>query len=320
MGMKVAGRMFEALRLIIALVNKDSTMSIKIGKAKAVIIILAICIVSFVLYYLFKTEKAINLILPGLNEISYIHIDLKKDSALVKLFVFVQNKMPYKMVIDTIQFELNLNGAEIVDETVYVKIDQSWLETDTIELPVNISLKKTKKIIGDLQGQDSTDMDIGFYIVYKTWIGSQKIHIRRNIRIASPVPPQIKILKLEHKKYNIKDKTSDAVLIIEIINNGKNIDLQLNSVIYNLQIENSLFSKGSFPGPIDIKPVTFQTVEIPIVIEYSHPLKTAWAIVFDNDKMKYDLNIQTDVIVNNFKVRYMIPMEVDATGSIELVK
>jgi LEA14-like dessication related protein len=295
-------------------------MKIKIGRGKILLIILAIVIVSVIFYYLFNPEKALKLILPGLNEISYIHIDLKKDSALVKLFVFVQNKMPYKMVIDTIHFEIKLNGLKMVEETVQVHIDQSWFDTDTIELPVRISLKETRKIIGDLHGQDSTDMNASFYVVYKTFIGNQKIHINKKIRIASPIPPRISILKLEHKKYNMKDKTSEAVLKIEIINDGKNIDLQLDSVCYNLQIKNTLFSKGIFAGPIDIKPVSSLTVDIPIIIEYSNPFKTVWAIVIDKDMMEYDLNVKTDVIVNNSETSSMIPIEVDATGFMELVK
>jgi LEA14-like dessication related protein len=282
--------------------------------------ILVIGFLAVIFYYLFNPGKALNLILPGLNEINYAHIDLKKDSALVKLFVFIQNKMPYKMAIDTFYFEIKLNGIKIIEETVPTDINLSWRDTDTIKLPANISLKQTSKIISDLNSQDSTELEASIYVVYKTIIGRQKININRKTRIATPIPPQITILKLEHKKYNMKDKSTDAVLKIEIINKGKNLDLRLNSVSYNLQIKNTLFSKGTLAGPIDIKPGSSQTVNIPIVIEYSNPIKTAWAIVTDNDMLKYDINVKTDVILYSFNTDYLIPVEVDATGYMELVK
>ncbi len=97
-------------------------MKIKTGRYKVLLIILAIFIVLVISYYLLNPKKAINLILPGLNEISYIHIDLKKDSALVKLVVIVQNKMPYKMKIDTIHFEINLNSLRMVEETIPLRL------------------------------------------------------------------------------------------------------------------------------------------------------------------------------------------------------
>ena len=295
-------------------------MKKKVGRGIVLSGILAIGILAVILYYIFNPKKAFNLILPGLNEINYVHIDMKKDSALVKLFVFVQNKMPYKMAIDKIHFEIKLNGIKIIEETIPTYINLSWRETDSIELPVKISVKETRKIISDLQGQDSTDLDVSFYAVYKTIIGRQKININRKTRIASPIPPQITILKLEHKKYDMKDKTSEAVLKIEIINKGKNLDLRLNSVSYNLQIKNTLFSKGTLTGPIDIKPGSGQTVNIPIIIEYNNPFKTAWKIVTDNDMLKYDINVLTDVILYSSKNNYLIPVEVDATGYMELVK
>ncbi len=163
-------------------------------------------------------------------------------------------------------------------------------------------------------------MDINLYIIYKTLIGGQKIQINRKIRIESPIPPQITIKKIEQKNYDMKNKTSDAVLKIEIVNNGRNIDLQLNSINYKLQIKNNLFSKGIFAGPIHIRPASSLTVDIPITIEYNNPLKTAWVIFTDNDILHYDLNVQTDVTLNIFKTLFMIPVEVDATGNMELVK
>ncbi len=295
-------------------------MKLKFKTVKILLVVLVIVIISIICYYIFNPRKAINLIFPGINEISFVHIDLKKDSALLKLYVFIQNKMPYKMVIDTLNFEIKLNGFKMVEETVPVQIDQKWFETDTIELPVNISLKEIKKTIGNLQGQDSTDLEISFDIVYNTLIGSEKININRKIRIASPIPPKITILKLEHKKYNLKDKTIDAVLKIEIINNGKNIDLHLNEISYNLQIINTLLSKGNVTQSIDIKPGSSQIIDIPIIIEYSSPFKTAWLIITNNDILKYDLNLKCKIKVNSIKDFKAIPVEVDATGTVELVK
>lgn len=295
-------------------------MKLKFSKVKILLVIVVIVIVSIICYYIFNPGKAINLIFPGINEISFVHIDLKKDSALLKLYVFIQNKMPYKMVIDTLNFEIKLNGFKMVEETLPVQIDQKWFETDTIELPVHIPLKEIKKTIGDLQGQDSTDMEINFDIVYNTLIGREKININRKIRIATPIPPKITILKLEHKKYNLNDKTIEAVLKIEIINNGKNIDMQLDEISYNLQILNTLISKGIVNRPIDIKPRSSQIIDIPIIIEYSSPFRTAWLIVTNNDILKYDLNLKCKVKVNTLKDFKQIPVEIDATGTMELVK
>lgn len=281
--------------------------------------IILVGVLSTVLYCVFISKRAINLVLPNLNEISYVHIDLTKDLALVKLFAYVQNKMPYKMVIDTIYFKVKLNGFKVAEETIPVLINQSRFETDTIELPVHFSLKDIKKIINDIQVQDSTNLDASFYVVYNTFYGKQKFHFNKSTKIATPIPPQLNILKVEYGNYKLIKKTADALIKIEIVNNSKYIDLQLNNIRYNYQINNTLFSKGTFQESIHIKPDSSLTIEIPMVIEFIHPLKTVLKILLDKDKSKYTLNLQSNVIVNTIN-NNEIPIEVDATGYMELVK
>lgn len=277
-------------------------------------------IVGVILYFVFNPKKAVNLILPNLNEISYVHIDMKKDSALIKLFVLVQNKMPYKIVIDTIHFEIKLNDFTMSEETIPVQIDQGSFDKDTVELPINLSLKKIKKVIGDLKDQDSTYLDVNFYVVYNTFIGQEKFNYNKRIKIASPIPPKIKILKVEQKKYNFRHKTSDAIIKVEVINRGKYIDLELNNIEYDLRIKNTLFSKGIVKRTINVKPGSSIVVDIPVTIEYDNPFKTAWLIARDKDKSKYIVNIKSDIKIKNFENINVIPVEIDATGNMELVK
>ncbi|MES2592117.1 MAG: LEA type 2 family protein [Bacteroidota bacterium] len=291
----------------------------RIVKAFVFLVIIGFIIV-VILYYVFNPKKAVNLILPNLNEVSYVHIDMKKDSALIKLFALVQNKMPYKIVIDTIHFEIKLNDFTLSEETIPVQIDQGSFDKDTVEIPINLSIKKIKQVIGDLQEQDSTYMDVNVYVVYNTFIGQEKLNYNKRIKIASPIPPQIKVVKVEHKKYNFRNKRSEAIIKIEIINKGKYIDLQLNDIEYDLQIKNTLFSKGIIKRSINVKPGSSLIVDIPVTIEYNNPLKTAWLIARDKDKSKYELNIKSDIKIKNFENINVIPVEIDATGNMELVK
>jgi len=286
---------------------------------KILFILILFIVIAMVLCFVFNPEKAINLILPKINKISYVYIDLKKDTSLVKLTAYIQNKMPYRMVIDTIHFEIKLNGLNIIEESIPVLINQSRFSTDSIELPIHCSINNIKKIIAGLHGQDSTYLDASFYIVYNTFIGKKKLRFNKRIEIATPVPLQLKILEVEFKNYKFINKTSEALIRVEIINKGKYIDLQLNNIEYNFQIKNTFFSEGIYKGTIQVKPTSCVIVEIPIVIEFINPSKTVWKILHDKDQSKYVLNLQSIVKIKNFN-NTAIAVEVDATGNMELVK
>ena len=287
---------------------------------KLIFLFLLLGVIGIVAYYVMNPKKTLVLILPSLNEIKNVQINLKSDSALVKLFVVVQNKMPYKIMMDTLHFEIELEGHKLAEETIPLNIGQSKFGKDTIALPIHLSTKEIKKVIGNLQGQDSTYLTANFYVVYNTFWGIQHLRYNQKIKIATPIPPQIKILKVKQHSYNFRNKTSEATIKLEIINKGKYIDLQLNDIHYNLQIKDKFLSKGVYNQAINVKHSSSLLVDIPVVIKYNKPLKTLWLVARNEDKLKYKLNIKLNVRVNNMENINVIPVELDAVGNIELVK
>jgi len=284
------------------------------------LVVLLFCIVGVTFYYIYNPKKALNLILPNLNEVSFLHVDLKKDSALVKVFITVQNKMPYKMVIDSLGFEMKLNKVTISKEVVGVYINQKKHEMDTIEIPIHLSIKQIRNLVKSLQHLDSVNLDLNTFVVYNTFTGQQRFHLDKTIKIETPITPELKVLKIESGRYNLRHKTAAALIKIQITNKGKYLDLKLENIQYNLKIKNTISIIGTLKKTVNVKPKSSIVIDIPIVITYLHPLKTALLIARNEDKVKYTLNIQSELTVNNIKNSNSIPIEINAKGNLELVK
>ncbi len=60
------------------------------------------------------------------------------------------------MTIDTIHFEVKLNGIKLADETIPVQLKQAHNSIDTVEIPIHLSIERTRNVIENLEGQDST--------------------------------------------------------------------------------------------------------------------------------------------------------------------
>ncbi|MGQ0828577.1 MAG: LEA type 2 family protein [Bacteroidota bacterium] len=281
-------------------------------------LLLGAALIGGILYYVLRPKEAAQLILPEIKEISYIYADIKDDQVAAKLYAIVQNQNPYSLVLDTIHFEFKLDGMEMIKETIPIQLKQSQYELDTVKLPIRFNLKKIIEKIVKIQNKDSIDFEMDGYIIYNTIIGQQKLKKNKKIRIAVPVPPKIKIKDVEHSKFKIGDKTSEANIKLEIINRGKYVDMKLKDINYYLRIPNTITSKGIIKNAIIIKPGVDQVVDIPVMVEYDHPIKTALAIIFDNDQVPYELTLRCDLKVNNLKDLNIIPMEVHATGTTEL--
>jgi LEA14-like dessication related protein len=293
----------------------------KIVKILVVILLIIISAVS-ILFYFYNPRKAIDLILPDLSQISYINADVKEDSVRTKINVIVQNRSPYKLTIDSVYFEVRLNDKQLVEELVPIELKQLRYQTDTVELPIDISRKKLKGILANLKDVDSTDISANCYVVYNTVFGHVKLRYNKISHIPVPIPPKIKVVKVERKQYSVIDKTLYATVQLEIINKGKNIDIQLSNIRYQFQVENSLSSEGTIDKIVTVKPASTEYLEILIAIKVERPLKTAIAIITDNDRMNYSLHLTADMIENmtNKINREPIQTEINANGILELKK
>ncbi|MBL7912737.1 MAG: LEA type 2 family protein [Bacteroidia bacterium] len=299
---------------------KNFTAKITSRVIKKFVLLLLIGILCLVIFYLFNPKKAITLVFPELNRISYVNAIIKNDSAFTKLSLVLENKNPYKLDIDSLYFEIKLNATSIAKQMVALNIKQSRFEKDTVKVPLNLSIKQVKNIIANLQDQDSTTLEASGFIVYQTIFGRTKIDFKKITPIQVPVPPKIKVLKVERKNFNYRERILKVNATIEIINAGKNLDLVLRNIHYNLTVKNTLHSSGTLSEPITIKPRSSIIITIPMEVEAYHPLKTVWLIKIDKDKLNYALHITGNVKENISEKAFTSPIEIEAKGVLELVK
>jgi LEA14-like dessication related protein len=283
-------------------------------------IVTVLTIAAVVIFYVYNPGKALKLIFPELNKISYITTLIKNDSAFTKISIILQNKNPYKLTIDTIDFDLKLNDTIIAHQRVPINIEQKRFDVDTVMVPLNLSIKQVMNLIRNMQGKDSTTINVKGYVVYQTFIGRKKLDFDKNTKIEVPIPPKVKVLKVERKGYRIREKTLKANATIEIINGGKNLDLKITNIHYDMIVKNTLRSEGAITKPVNIKPQSSIILDIPIEIKIDHPLKTAWLITIDKDRLNYSLHVTCTIKENVSDKSLSSAAEVRATGVLELVK
>ncbi|HET6226875.1 MAG TPA: LEA type 2 family protein [Bacteroidia bacterium] len=283
-----------------------------------------IIILGAVLFYFFNPKKAIELILPDLSKVTFINANIiNGDSIHSKADIIVQNKSPYKLSIDSVFFRVELNKKQLIEEHVPMDLKQERYQVDTVVLPIDLSRKKLKEILSKLKSVDSTDLDVYCYVVYNTIFGNMKLKYNKTIRIPTPIPPQIKVVKVERKRFNLLDKMLEANIQLEIINRGKNINLQLQNIRYKLEVgDHSLSSEGTIDKTVTIKPESTSYLEIPVEIKVEQPLKTIAKILTDNDKTDYILHLKANMTEHmvNKSTSTPIPIEIEAEGNLELKK
>ncbi len=293
-----------------------NTVKKKHSILKISVICLLIALISTIIFYIYHPKKAIGFAFPDLNKINGLNILIKNDSAYTNISMVLENKNPYKLHIDSLDFQLSLDTSHIASQKINLGINQRGFDIDTVSIPLYLDINKIKNTIKSLQNTDSTNVYIKGYITYNTFLGKLKINLDQHKTIATPVPPQIKVTKIKRNKFNLIKNTLKLDLLVEIINKGKNLDLKLEDIHYNITIKNNIESKGIIKKTIVIKPKSTFTVEVPIELKIHHTLKTIFKMVTDKDSLDYKLNIKCNTEENITSKSFSSPTEITILGKL----
>ncbi len=288
---------------------------------KTSIVLIIIVIIAIIIINVFNPKKALTFVLPDLSHIAYIDAKVKGDSLFTKIDLLVQNRSFYNIEIDSIYYKIKFSDVLVAKGLIALDITQNKFEIDTVKLPINVPFKKIRKKIKSIQESDSTTVDYEFYIIYNTIFGKMKIDYANSQRVEVPIPPEIKVLSSSKKKYNIRHKTLTANVKVELINNGKNIDMELSNIRYHFTSKKFWHKEQVLDQKIRIKPSATTSVKLPIAVIVKHPLKTAFSIIRNKDIVDYNLTIQADMKLSKVKNNdQLIPIHFEISGDLELKK
>jgi LEA14-like dessication related protein len=290
------------------------------GKAKrwiiAIVIILLIGVGVIAIF--FNPKKGLKLVLPDLDDITLVNAAIENDTAYVGVDMVLENKSIFKIDLDTLFYKVVLADSILFNQTQVLNIRQKSGDVNTFKLPLKIPISKTMHTIRSLQNQDSTYIEIHSYIVYNTIFGTKKIPVSKKVKIKVPVPPEIKVNKVEIDKVNIGSKTVDLKATVTIVNKGELLDLNIHEVAYHLVLgEDLVTSDGVYNKPITVKPLSETRVEIPVTVKVNHIVKTAWKYV-TNDEVPYHIDVKAQLDENSFYHKSNIPVEAKAKGKAKL--
>ncbi len=264
-------------------------------------------------------KKALKLILPDLNKIAYIDAKIKGDSLFTNIDLSVKNTSFYNLVIDSIYYKVKLSEELVAEELVSLDISQKKFETDTIRIPLNVPFIKIRKKIKSMQDRDSTAVDLKFYVIYKTPFGKSRFDFQTTEKIAVPIPPEIKVLEITNKKYKLLKKELDAKIRVEVLNKGKNIDMEIMNINYHFKSNLFKHKKQTLQKKVVIKPKATVIIDLPISVEVIHPLRTIVDIAKDKEIINYEFIVDAEMMLGTLdNSEDPIPIHFEAVGKIDL--
>jgi LEA14-like dessication related protein len=264
-------------------------------------------------YYLTHKQKLLKYVVPEITKITLIEADIHHDTAFIDVYAIAQNNAPYPINIDSIVCDLSLGGTKLLSEKQYIGLSQLPQQSDTVKFSITLPISRTRDTIVSLKRQnDSTGLSLHATVIYS----SHKLSFTKNKEIEVPIPPQFKILKTVKKSVRPFRKDLKADLYLAIINDGKDLDMNIHDLSYKIVIGNDLSTSGKYGKKIIIDPQTSKTLVFPLDFRMHHPASTILKVWSDQDRVPFRLTLKGYIDVGKMK---RVPVIIHGSGKLEIV-
>lgn len=289
----------------------------KYRKAITIISILVVLILVIGTFLYLSPRRALSLVVPDVNSINRIKVSIKNDTAYINLELILENKAPYSIDIDSIQYTIQLDTATIVQEHQPLKLEQASGAIDTANIIVHLPIKKMQGTIRSMQSADSTYLSGQFRVVYSTMLGKMSMEYAKKIKIRVPVHPKITFESLEREKIKLLKSEALVNVNLSVTNNSPVIDLVLSDLYYSVNLGENIFGTGVRPEKVVIKPSSTAIVTLPLKLDVSEPVRTGWNILVKKKEMAYFLTLKANISNDDIE---QTPIEFQMSGTTRLLK
>lgn len=268
-----------------------------------------------VLTIYFFRKPLISKILPDVEQVGSIHIEIRNDTCYLSSKLSIRNKTFLRIGIDSIKYKISLLDSIYINSERSIGIVLSGYENEIIDFSLKIPYKR---IIKELNRQrkmgDSTSYSIDLSLQYATVFGKHELPVTKSARIKIPQPPEIEVVEIKYN--NIRRKKILANALIKIINYTP-VTLSITELNYDMQILNQGYVKGKYCIPVNIKPNQTTYINLPVEINVNRIGKTIFQIVTNKDT--YDYTLKMNAVLSSsdpFKKSFLI--DIAKTGKMEL--
>ena len=203
----------------------------------------------------------------------------------------VQNESFFDLNIDSISYNINLEGENILQETDPVNLKLKPEELDSVRLKIKLPVKKIKFISRQIKSNDSLNISAVFHIYYQYLNKPFKLTIRKKQTIESPTPPEIKITEIKRNKINKFGKEIISCLL----------PFPLEDVHYKISLGEHINGKGIIKNKLVVKPGESEQIIVPVTLKVEKPIRTAIDLFWNKEEVFYEVEIIG--LLNNEKVK-----------------
>jgi LEA14-like dessication related protein len=222
-----------------------------------------------------------------LSELEITSLTSKKTEMNVK--VDIKNQIPLSFIVDSLQYRIFINGSEILKDHYKKSISLKRNASSLISLPITIFNDSISSVLKANERENLDSVEFHFQGSFFTQFFIKK---QFNVDIKKIIPRfYIPEVSAEHFEIDSLNFSRAVVQLLVSINNKNVFPFKVESLAYEVSIEDNQWIKGTISGFTDIQAKSVTDLTIPITISFKEVSKTLWDLLTKGNEVRYKLHL-----------------------------
>ncbi|RYD91122.1 MAG: hypothetical protein EOP50_14820, partial [Sphingobacteriales bacterium] len=252
---------------------------------------------------------------PTAETVTYLQVELPKDTVIVQAGIQVQNRAPLNYRLDSVNYQIRSSGLQLGYGSQFLGQTLPALDDKVLDFRFFLDKDRYKELVKMHQHKDSLKLEINLQVYVDPPLLSQKtLHVSRSFSVAIPKGPAIKI-----DSFFLKSFSPEAGYAFQLNLNTGNPDLpdlQLHDLAYHIRISDSLTINGTFPEPISVQKGE-AVVQIPVQLETADMVTLMGLQLSDKNVWAYQAKADA-VLQTSHSLFRNIAISVEKTGTVDI--
>lgn len=279
--------------------------------------IIPLAFTGLVLYYVLVPGKLPKLILPDFSKVEEVDVLISNDTINLNARGVFESESFLPLIVDSLYYQFFIEDSIIYERKKLIDINLVPGENDTVNIDIHVPFQRIRNISKHIQPRDSVLLGVTCQVVYKYFNRRFMLEFTKKGKILTPVPPRIKLLGIKKKKISDWGKNIETEARLLVINDSKKLNIDIKDLKYNIVVGDKIKGAGRYGSIVKLKPRSQQVITIPVSLDVNKPLKVVWQLLFDKDKVNYDLHATAMVNLNTKKGHPDIRVDMEVKGDTE---
>lgn len=274
---------------------------------KILLIILVFIIASIAIFFIwqyvnYKRDKSPHktFLLPRV-ELSIVEItSLTAEKTEMTVKFLLKNQLPFSFTADSLQYDISINGVEVIKSHHKKTITLESNDTSWISLPLTIQNHHLKSILKASERKDIDSVEYRLQAAFFTDIIFRKkfdVDVKRLLPLI-----YIPELTTKHIEVDSLNFSRAAILLNVSIKNQNIFSIKAKNIAYKFAIEDHEWIEGVIPGVTDIKEQSVTELQIPVRVSFKEVSRTLFDLLKQGNNVKYKLDLRFRIDSENHSV------------------